>query len=79
MNVDVRVRRSLDRRDPYWILDVAQCPFCGKDHNHGGGSLDHPPALGFRLSHCLKQPRDYELIEEGIDLDGVTDADRRPA
>jgi len=35
-----------------WIVE--QCPFCGKKHVHGGGSLDSSPDdfLGWRVPHC---------------------------
>ena len=58
--VEVTVHPSI--RDRFWILEL-RCSFCAKVHNHGGGSVDAPPALGFRLSHCItRSPRDYELI-----------------
>ncbi len=57
--VETTVRPSI--RDRFWILEL-RCPFCSKVHTHGGGSIDHPPALGFRLSHCLSHARDYELV-----------------
>ncbi len=60
--VAVQIRKSQTRTDAYWILEVAKCPYCAKSHNHGGGSIDHSPALGHRLSHCLRQPGEYELI-----------------
>ncbi len=59
--VVVTVRPSI--RDRFWILEL-RCPFCRKVHTHGGGSIDHAPALGWRLSHCLNHARDYELVEE---------------
>ena len=63
--VEVTIRRSQSRRDQFWILEVATCPFCHRLHQHGGGSTDGPPSLGFRLSHCSdRRPLDYELIEE---------------
>ena len=62
--VEATVRKSFARRNPYWVLELT-CPFCAKVHTHGGGSTDHPPSLGPRLSHCSdRSPRDYELIEE---------------
>jgi len=35
-----------------WVLYV-QCPHCGDLHTHGGGSLDGPPDMGHRVSHCV--------------------------
>jgi hypothetical protein len=31
------------------------CPYCGKKHTHGGGSIEDDPMkmLGHRVSHCL--------------------------
>jgi hypothetical protein len=60
--VATTVRPSI--RDRFWILEL-RCPFCAKVHTHGGGSIDHSPALGHRLSHCVtRRPLDYELVEE---------------
>ena len=58
--VEVHIRPSI--RDRFWILEIPRCPFCAKVHTHGGGSIDHSPALGYRLSHCLSHARDYELV-----------------
>jgi hypothetical protein len=63
--VDVTVTESLDRRDPYWVLNIDTCPHCAKSHRHGGGSTDHPPALGGRVSHCRSNPQMYDLIASG--------------
>jgi hypothetical protein len=60
--VEVTIRPSRSKYDRYWILEIPRCPFCKKVHNHGGGSIDHAPALGHRLSHCLNRARDYELV-----------------
>ena len=63
--VEVHIHPSRSRHDSYWVLTLDRCPHCGRPHTHGGGSLDHPPALGHRLSHCSdRRPLDYELIEE---------------
>lgn len=35
-----------------WTLLIA-CPYCRRLHMHGGGSIDGPPVLGQRISHCL--------------------------
>lgn len=43
-----RVRRGRD----CWILE-AECPCCGKTHQHGGGELLSPPSYGHRAAHCL--------------------------
>jgi hypothetical protein len=59
--VEVTIHPSRSRYDRYWVLEL-RCPFCAKVHSHGGGSIDHPPALGHRLSHCLNHARDYELV-----------------
>ena len=62
---EVTIRPSQSRRDRIWVLTVDECPYCGKRHEHGGGRVDEPPALGFRVPHCLTRPAppDYELIE----------------
>jgi hypothetical protein len=61
--VEVHIHPSRSKYDRYWVLTLDRCPHCEKPHSHGGGSLDHPPALGHRLSHCVtRRPLDYELI-----------------
>jgi len=61
--VEVTVHPSQSRYDRYWVLTLDRCPHCGRPHTHGGGDLSHPPALGFRLSHCSdRRPLDYELV-----------------
>jgi len=61
--VEVTIHPSRSRYDRYWVLTLDRCPHCSKPHSHGGGSLDHPPALGHRLSHCVtRSPLDYELV-----------------
>ena len=45
-----------------WCLRVI-CPFCGKKHWHGGGD-DDKPFYGYRVSECLIEGRDYNLIPE---------------
>jgi hypothetical protein len=60
--VEVHIHPSRSKYDRFWVLTIDRCPHCEKPHSHGGGSLDHPPALGHRLSHCLNHARDYELI-----------------
>jgi hypothetical protein len=61
--VAVHIRPSRSKYDRFWVLTIDRCPHCGRPHNHGGGSTDHAPALGHRLSHCLNHARDYELVE----------------
>ena len=63
---EVQIRKSRSPRDQFWILTVAKCPYCGKSHEHGGGRVDEPPALGFRVAHCFRRvaPGEYELVEE---------------
>lgn len=48
-----------------WLLTV-QCPYCGKTHEHGGGSGETPYLSG-RGSHCypMELQREYELVMEG--------------
>jgi hypothetical protein len=58
--------RAIRRRDGVWDLYIT-CPFCGKEHHHGGGNGDIPN-LGYRLSHCgpgapdRKSLPEYELV-----------------
>ena len=60
--VEVAIHQSQSPRDRIWILTINTCPYCGKSHEHGGGGVDEPPALGHRLSHCLNRSASYELI-----------------
>lgn len=34
-----------------WSLHVDECPFCGREHWHGGGPGSRPSA-GPRVAHC---------------------------
>lgn len=48
-----------------WI--IPQCPICGEDHEHGGGSLSGNPdnLLGSRTPHCLNPGEfSYRLVRE---------------
>ena len=67
VRAEVVIRKSQPRRDQVqiWILEVIACPYCSGRHEHGGGSVEGAPALGFRGPHCLTRPapRDYELVE----------------
>ena len=65
VRAEVTIRKSRSPRDRIWVLEVAECPYCGKRHEHGGGSVEGPPALGFRAPHCFRRvaPGDYELVE----------------
>jgi hypothetical protein len=40
-------------------LIVAQCPVCGKKHQHGAGG-QAGPNYGHRLAHCVLRKRDPE-------------------
>ena len=58
--VEAKAKRE---RDGVWTLTV-KCPYCGKQHMHGGGDGKRP-FYGHRLSHCLKVPVEgYELVPE---------------
>jgi hypothetical protein len=58
--------RAVRRRDGIWDLYI-DCPYCGKEHHHGGGD-GNGPNLGYRLSHCgpdapyHKSLQEYELV-----------------
>jgi len=55
--------RAIRRRDGIWDLYLT-CPYCGKEHHHGGGDGQRPN-LGFRASHCTGTRRgllEYELV-----------------
>jgi hypothetical protein len=52
-----------------WLWIVDRCPYCGKQHQHGGGGLASNPReyLGTRVPHCSgidgKWRSDYRLVE----------------
>lgn len=50
-----------------WLWVVEQCPYCKKQHTHGGGPRSGDPReyLGHRLSHCASRSEraDYVLVE----------------
>jgi hypothetical protein len=43
-------RVVLERGKHSWIWVVPACPYCGKQHDHYGGSLDDDP---FRYAGCM--------------------------
>lgn len=72
--VPVRVKRTRDVN----LLYLATCPYCGRQHVHGGGRPDQNPRdfEGHRLSHCLQQvpgDRGYMLIVTDDDRPNLTD------
>lgn len=54
--------RSVRRRDGVWDLYIT-CPFCGKEHHHGGGNGDRPN-LGYRMAHCSPDAPDHKSLVE---------------
>lgn len=53
--VAVAVARWIPR-DRVWSLRVARCPYCRREHFHGGGSGPEPDA-GHRVAHCHPDTR----------------------
>lgn len=49
--------RAIRRSDGIWDLFI-RCPFCGKEHHHGGGDGDTPD-YGYRAAHCTGTRREY--------------------
>ena len=46
---------TLKKGKEIWEWTVPCCPFCGKKHTHGGGSIEDDPlahAVG-RVAHCM--------------------------
>lgn len=43
-----------DRHQHVWLLKV-RCPYCHKQHTHGGGAGQQPDPdlLGLRTAHCV--------------------------
>jgi hypothetical protein len=35
-----------------WSWTVLDCPYCHREHIHGGGSGEKPALLGHRVVHC---------------------------
>jgi hypothetical protein len=55
--VEVRKTKTI------WDL-VVECPYCGRRHRHGGGTIEGQPLLGWRSAHCVPYSLgDYELVE----------------
>lgn len=44
-----------------WTWTVLDCPYCHRQHNHGGGSSDTPTLLGHRVVHCAVGAPGYIL------------------
>jgi len=57
-SVVATIDRSLSGREEL----IVSCPFCGRMHRHGAAA-----GLGSRMSHCLREPRIYELIAPAPD------------
>jgi len=48
-----------------WTWVVACCPYCGREHRHGGGSRERPALPAHRVAHCnTGELRSYTLVEE---------------
>ncbi len=41
-----------------WLLSTPKCSFCGRPHQHGGGT-DEEPSYGSRVTHCLPQHKPF--------------------
>lgn len=60
--------KAIRAKDGNWDL-VIQCPFCGKEHRHGGGNADKPSLFGHRMAHCVAGAgRGYLLIPDGSEF-----------
>lgn len=50
-----------------WKLSII-CPYCGEEHNHGGGDGQYPN-YGYRTAHCTGTRTEllvYELVQGDI-------------
>jgi hypothetical protein len=61
----VRAEAVAYRGRDAWIWVVERCPFCGREHRHGGGTRERPAFLGARAAHCTDggPPKQYLLTE----------------
>lgn len=49
-----------------WSLVVPECPFCEREHFHGGGDGPEPERDGHRVAHCYESPSaGYRLVLSG--------------
>lgn len=39
------------------ITLIVDCPYCGKQHQHGGGSDSTQTTYGNRMAHCIGETR----------------------
>ena len=46
-----------------WTWTVLDCPYCHREHNHGGGNGETPALLGHRVVHCAVGTPGYVLVE----------------
>lgn len=57
-------------RNGIWLLYI-RCPYCGKTHQHGGGTEASPGLYGPRTPHCIDEycrfMPDYSLEPAGYD------------
>jgi hypothetical protein len=53
-----------------WMLETEKCPFCGENHEHGGGRVGEDPLtyMGHRGAHCArnKPAEGYYLEYAGV-------------
>lgn len=49
-------------RNGTWTWTVLDCPYCHRQHNHGGGSDDTPSLLGHRVVHCAVGTPGYVVV-----------------
>ena len=66
MEENIKVKtKAVKTRDGVWDLCLT-CPYCGKEHHHGGGD-GAEPILGYRAPHCTGDKTDiydYCLVPE---------------
>jgi hypothetical protein len=55
------VKAEWSERSQSWAITVLRCPFCGRQHAHGG-CRGPAPDLGFRAAHCVVEHGTYELV-----------------
>lgn len=69
------VKNIFYSRDGVRLLTVT-CPFCGKEHTHGGGLVTEPVSAGTRVNHCVTGNPGAGDLYELVVPDNLIDIER---